>query len=126
MLNTKNLKQFFLIFSLLLVSVWSLASINCLQDGNSNIVIKQTTVQGVPKTNSIQASINGHVLSVVFLENLGEVVIEITTDSGVGVDTTAIHSPNGVNFYITDTGSYVVTFYLPNGDEYYGEFDVTD
>ena len=29
-------------------------------------------------------------------------------------------------FYIPNTGSYVVTFTLPNGDQYYGEFEVTD
>ena len=34
--------------------------------------------------------------------------------------------PNGVMFYIPNTGSYVVTFTLPNGDQYYGEFEVTD
>ena len=25
-----------------------------------------------------------------------------------------------------NTGSYVITFTLPNGDQYYGEFEVTD
>ena len=75
---------------------------------------------------SIQASINGHVLSVVFTENLGQVAIDISTAAGATVDYNSIHTPNGVNFYIPNTGSYVVTFTLPNNDVYYGEFEVTD
>ena len=39
---------------------------------------------------------------------------------------TSTATPNCVIFYITNTGSYIVTFFLPNGDEYYGEFEVTD
>ena len=46
--------------------------------------------------------------------------------AGGEVETTAIATPNGVNFYIPNTGSYIVTFTLPNGDVYYGEFEVTD
>ena len=42
------------------------------------------------------------------------------------MDYNSIHTPNGVNFYIPNTGSYVVTFTLPNNDVYYGEFEVTD
>ena len=53
-----------------------------LSDKHSDIQIKNAAVQGVPKTNSIQASINGHVLSVVFLENLGQVAVEVTTANG--------------------------------------------
>ena len=74
-------------------SLWCSAYVNQNTDHYSNINIKETQVQGAPKTNSIQASINGHVLAVVFLENLGQVAVEVTT---------------------------------ANGDEYYGEFEVTD
>ena len=90
------------------------------------IAIKGSIVQGIPKSNSIQATINKHLLSVVFLENLGEVTLEVTTATGWEVETSAIHTPNGVNFYIPNTGSYIVTFTLPDGDKYYGEFEVTD
>jgi hypothetical protein len=34
--------------------------------------------------------------------------------------------PNDLQIYIPNTGDYIVTFTLPNGDEYYGEFTVTD
>ena len=92
----------------------------------SSIPVMQNSVQGAPKESSIQASINGHVLSVVFTENLGQVAIDISTAAGATVDYNSIHTPNGVNFYIPNTGSYIVTFTLPNNDVYYGEFEVTD
>ena len=95
-------------------------------DGYSAINVKEAGVYEAPKTSSIQAFIDGHILSVVFLENLGNVSIELSTQAGASVDAACIHTPNGVNFYIPNTGSYVVTFTLENGDEYYGEFEVTD
>ena len=96
------------------------------KDGGCIIVKEKTGHSGTNKSESILASIDGHVLSVVFTENLGEVAIDITTATGVSVDYNSLTTPNGVNFYIPNTGSYVVTFTLPNGDEYYGEFEVTD
>ena len=96
------------------------------KDGNSQVQIKEMKVSSIPKGDAIQASINGHVLSVVFTENLGQVAIDISTAAGATVDYNSIHTPNGVNFYIPNTGSYIVTFTLPNNDVYYGEFEVTD
>ena len=93
---------------------------------HSVITIKEKTVQGTPKGSSIQATINGHSLTVVFTENLGNVQVEVTDSTGGTVDYWDIWTPNGYIVYIYDTGSYVVTFTLPNGDEYYGEFEVTD
>ena len=78
------------------------------------------------KSGSINASIDGHYLTVSFTENLGQVAIEITTASGGYVETLSITTPNGLQFYIPNTGDYIVNFTLPNGDEYYGEFTVTD
>ncbi|MBQ5958942.1 MAG: DUF3244 domain-containing protein, partial [Bacteroidales bacterium] len=83
-------------------------------------------VHSDPKGSSIQASIDGHVLSVVFTENLGHVQIEVTTSTGGTVDLMDMYTPNGYNAYISYTGDYVVTFTLSNDDEYYGEFTVTD
>ncbi len=116
----------FLLLSILFSTIWCIASVIESNDGYSHIIIKEATVQGAPRGSSIEASINGHVLIVAFTENLGQVAIEIQTVSGSPVDASSIHTPNGVNFYITDTGSYIVTFTLPNGDEYYGEFEVMD
>ena len=91
-----------------------------------NIQIKESHVQQAPKTASINATINGHALSVVFTENLGTVHVEVTDTSGGPVDLTDMYTPNGYNAYIHHAGSYVVTITLGNGDEYYGEFDVVE
>lgn len=121
-----QIKQLVLLFCLLLPTAWCGANSTILNDGQSHITIKATHVQGCPKDSSIQATIDGHVLSVVFLENLGQVQIKLTLAGGGDVDATSIYTPNGVNFYIPNTGSYVVIFILENDDEYYGEFEVTD
>ena len=78
------------------------------------------------RSNSINPVINGHVLVVTFTENLGQVAIEIATASGTPVECTSIQTPNGLQIFIPNAGDYIVTFTLPNGDEYYGEFTVTD
>ena len=83
-------------------------------------------MQDLPRGSSIQASIYGHTLTVVFTENLGQVAVEIATASGISIECTSIQTPNGLQFFIPNEGDYIVTFTLPNGDEYYGEFTVTD
>lgn len=115
-----------LLFGFILPATWCGAKGTNLTDGYSHIQIKETNVQGTPRGSSIQASINGHYLTVVFTENLGQVAIEVSTVSGNSVHFTSTPTPNGVQCYIPNTGDYVVTFTLPNGDEYYGEFTVTD
>ena len=110
----------------MLLSAWSIANNRGIIDGYSGITIKESITTGTPKGSTIQASINGHMLVVVFTENLGQVAIEVTTASGGTVQTFYTPTPNGVQIYITPTGDYIVTFTLPNGDEYYGEFTVTD
>ena len=96
------------------------------KDGTPIEVIEKTHHGGPEKTSGIYASCDGHILMVVFTENLGLVDVEIATASGDLVDFTSIQSPNGMQCYISNTGDYIVTFTLPNGDEYYGEFTVTD
>ena len=119
-----NIKQFVLLIGFILPITCGYAAI--LEDGHSHVPIKEGCVQGVPKGSSIQASINGHWLSIVFLENLGQVQIEVNRLGEGEVEFTFTETPTGVNIYISTTGSYIVTFTLPNGDEYYGEFEVTD
>lgn len=92
----------------------------------SHINVKEAHVQGAPRGSSIQASISGHYLTVTFTENLGQVAIEVTTSSGALVDGTMTLTPTGVQIHIPNTGDYIVTFTLSNGDEYYGEFTVTE
>ena len=121
-----NQKHVALLLGLLLTAVWCGASEIGLKDGFSNISIKEGNVQDLPRGSSIQASIYGHTLTVVFTENLGQVAVEIATVAGVTVDCSSTTTPNGLQFYIPNAGDYIVTFTLPNGDEYYGEFTVTD
>lgn len=119
-----NLKQLVLLLGLSLSAVWCYGSASA--DGYSHIQIMEAHVQGIPKGTSIQASISGHYLMVSFIENLGQVTIEITTPTGGYVQTDSCLTPNGLMFYIPLAGDYIVYFTLPNGDEYYGEFTVTD
>ena len=120
----KKTKQFTLLFSLMLFAIGCFGG--NYYDGHNHIVIKEVQVQSMPKGSSIQATIDGHILSVVFLENLGQVNIEVEAVGAGEAQFQSTPTPNGVNFYITYTGSYIVTFTLPNGDVYYGEFEVTD
>ena len=121
-----KVKQFALLLGLMLSAVWCGANSTNMVDGHSAIQVKEARVQGMPKGSSIHASINGHILMVAFSENLGQVQVEVTAASGSTLETFWLHTPNGVQCYIPNTGDYIVTFTLPNGDEYYGEFTVTD
>ena len=95
-------------------------------DGTPISVIEKSSHSSSEKGNSIIATLNSHMLMVVFTENLGEVVVEISTATGGYVQTDSSLTPNGLQFYIPLAGDYIVNFTLPNGDEYYGEFTVTD
>lgn len=121
-----KLNIYVLLLGLLSLATWQQAYGFNLSDGFSHINIKEAHVEGVPRSSSIQASINGHYLTVSFTENLGQVAIEVSTASGTSVHFTSTPTPNGVQCYIPNAGDYIVTFTLPNGDEYYGEFTVTD
>ena len=95
-------------------------------DGITIDVIEASSCSTPSKGNSIIPTINGHVLTVVFCENLGQVFAEITTITGTIVDYTSVLTPNGLQFFIPNEGNYIVSFRLSNGDVYAGEFTVTD
>ena len=95
-------------------------------DGTPSIVILRAECGGTDKSGSIVPSIYDHVLSVMFTENLGQVAVEVSTASGTLVNCLSVLTPNGLQVYIPNAGNYIVTFTLSNGDEYYGEFMVTD
>ena len=95
-------------------------------DGTPIVIIRNSIHSGSEKGNTIISMINGHVLTVVFTENLGQVTVEVTTVSGNPVTCMSTYTPNGVILYVTNIGDYIITFTVPNGDEYYGEFTVTD
>ena len=121
-----SIKQFALLLGMILPMLWCGASSTISTSGYSHIQIKESHVQNSPRGSSIQASINGHNLMVAFTENLGQVDIEVATASGISVQFTSTPTPNGVQCYIPNAGDYIVTFTLPNGDVYCGEFTVTD
>ena len=122
----KKIKKMLLLIGLLLPTAWCGANSLYLADGVSGITIKEGCTQGMPKGNSIHASINGHVLTVFFSENIGPVAIEIFKDSGGNVETHWVETPDGLQTYLPLAGEYLITFTLANGDEYYGEFTVMD
>ncbi len=95
-------------------------------DGVTIDVFEVVLSNGLSRGNSIVPTFNGHVLTVVFSENLGQVSVEIATSAGATVECTSVLTPNGLQTYIPNTGDYIVTFTLSNGDMYAGEFTVTD
>ena len=115
-------KIIFFIFTLLIVDM-NYASNSCHED---KISIMAGNTVGNDRSSSISASIDGHYLTVIFTENLGQVVVEVSLVTGGEVETTSTYTPSGVIIYIPDCGRYTITLTLPNGDNYYGEFEVTD
>jgi hypothetical protein len=95
-------------------------------EGIPIVVIRNTIHGGSDRSSNIIPTLNGHVLSVVFNENMGQVSVEVATTAGVSVECLSLLTPNGLQVYIPNVGNYIVTFTLSNGDVYYGEFTVTD
>ena len=91
------------------------------QDEGSTIVVKKKSDAASSDKDDpcITAFINGHTLTVNFAQNIGTVDVEISDGQSFMVVT-----PDTTTAYITSSGSYTVTFTLPGGDEYYGNFVV--
>lgn len=66
-----NSKLLLLLLGLILPVVCSTVSASCFLDGLHPIQINNIQVQGTPKGNTIQASIDGHYLSVTFTQDIG-------------------------------------------------------
>ena len=99
---------------------------NAKGEGIPIVVIKKAIYGDSDRSSNIIPTLNGHVLSVTFTENMGQVSIEVATASGASVEYLSVYTPNGVQIYIPNVGNYIVTFTFSDGDEYYGEFTVTD
>jgi hypothetical protein len=67
----KHFIRMLIVFTLFLSTAQNYANCFATDDGNTVIIIREGTAHGFPKTSSIQATIDGHYLTVVFLENLG-------------------------------------------------------
>ena len=96
---------------------WVLIPINITQSVGSS---------GWDRSNSILPTLDNHVLTVIFNENMGQVSVVVATTSGATVESLSVYTPNGVQVYIPNAGNYIVTFTFSDGDEYYGEFTVTN
>ena len=75
---------------------------------------------------SIIASINGHTLTVSFLSNIGQVTVKVLDENNLTLDLLTTPTPTGYLYYIPNAGRYTVVFTFADGDEYYGEFEVTE
>lgn len=123
-----KLKQTILMLCFILSGALCYANTKIEKDGHpvSIELMESTGVSSSDKSNAITPFINGHVLVVAFSENLGQVSVEVTTITGATVECLSVLTPNGLQVYIPNTGDYIVTFTLSNGDVYAGEFTVTD
>ena len=120
-------KRFILLLVLALPATWCGATISHSMDGNNAIQIIESNVQSTPKGSTIQASINGHYLTVSFTQDIGTLTMELDMASGPMIfNYPSVGTPDSFQFYLPLTGDYIITFDLSNGDEYYGEFTITD
>ena len=120
----KKSKQILFLMGLMFASVCMANNLG-IADGNG-IIIKKSGTQNTPRDISIQASINGHSLDFFINENIGQVTIEVSSSTGSTVYYSTTSTPDSEHIYISDTGNYILTLTLSNGDEYYGEFTVTN
>lgn len=124
-----KLKTLILMFVLLSTTTFCYADLidpNENGDGTPVEIISSVSNNSQDRGLAVNTYINGHNLMVSFSQNIGEVSVEITSLSGTTIYNVLIQTPTGQQFYIPSAGSYIITFTLPNGNEYYGEFVVTD
>ena len=121
-------KEMILMLGLILSGALCHANAKIEKDGHpvSIELMESTGASGSDRSSSIVPVIHGHVLSVTFTENFGQVSVEVATTSGASVQCLSVFTPNGLQIYIPNAGNYIVTFTLSNGDVYDGEFTVTD
>lgn len=96
------------------------------KDGVSVRIIEKSNHGGSERGSSISAFVDGHYLTIAFTENIGQVLVEVTSVPGGNLETDVVRTPDGMQYYLPLAGDYIVSFTLSNGDEYYGEFTITD
>ena len=98
-MQKSKLRFLWVLLGLMLPTAWCMADASISIDGHHPIQIKETNVQSAPKGSTIQATIDGHTLTVVFTENLGQVAVEVSTAVGTLVHYSLTPTPNGVQVY---------------------------
>ncbi len=114
-----------LCLTLCLLGVLSMGTANKIIS-NDGITIRAAHGVENDRSSSISASIDGHNLTVNFLSDIGHVWIKITDEAGVTLEIEYIETPTGYLYYMPSAGHYVLVITLSDGDEYEGEFDVTE
>ena len=89
-------------------------------------ITEQTGCNGQDRSNYISAHINGHYLNVAFLADLGSVTIKILDESYTMLELSYIETPSGYQYYIPLEGRYTLLIALEDGDEYRGDFEVSE
>jgi hypothetical protein len=124
--TTLSLILWFILFGAMCHAYGETKKENKEENGIPIVLIASSSTAEPSRASNIITTLNGHVLTVVFTENLGQVSVEVATTAGASVECISLLTPNGLQVYIPNAGNYIVTFTLPNGDVYYGEFTVTD
>ena len=121
-----NSKPCLLLLGLFFLVIGDNTRASSLQDAHP-IAVHEINVQGTPKGSTIQAYIDGHYLTVTFTQDIGYVTMELDKVSGPMIFSyPLVQTPDSFQFYVSQTGDYIIIFTLSNGDEYYGEFTVTN
>ena len=114
-------------FSISMAVAHTQQTYNDLNDGVPIIVLRDIVYTELERSSVIQASIDGHFLTVTFTQDIGTLAMGLDKVSGpVIFNYPSVQTPDCYQFYLPLTGDYIITFTLANGDEYYGEFTVTD
>ena len=95
-------------------------------DGTEILINKTSNYGGWDRSSSISAHINGHYLNVAFLADLGSVTIKILDESYTMLELSYIETPSGYQYYIPLEDRYTLLIALEDGDEYRGDFEVSE
>ena len=115
-----------MLFGLLLPIAYFASPGFSFNNNSGPITVKNAHDGEVPRNLPIEASISGHNLYVVFTDNIGQVTIEVIPVNSGNTQSSSTYTPNSLSFYIPDNGCYIFNITLSNGDEYFGEFEITD
>ena len=124
-----KLKTLILMFVLLSTTTFCYSNWTNPQDNGDGtpIDIKQSVGNNSnDRSSSINAFIDGNSLTVSFLSDIGQVTVKVLDENNHTLDLLTTPTPTGYLYYIPNAGRYTVVFTFADGDEYYGEFEVTE